>query len=1144
MANEVEQNIEKKGEHKSSDYLYLEKLTFRPELRKSFLNFFIVNFRVVILLIALITLWGVYSFIKLPLESDPEVKIPIAVVATVYPGASPADVEEQVTKKVETSIAGLKDIKKITSSSANSISAITVEFDASANLDDSLRKLKDNINNVKNDIPTDANDPVVNEISVDDSPIFTAALTGPFDGKTMREYAKDIKDELEKIPGVREVNVSGGDENEFKVAYDPQKLTFYNISPDQANQAVKGVNLAVPAGIFEGTKYSYPIRVDSRFFDADKLRKIPITHTEDGAIVYLGDIATVSETAIKRTVLSRFSSVGENPKNDVTIQVIKKTGGSIVETADAAKSSIEDTLKKLPNGLNYDITLNRADLIRDDFTRLKHDFTLTLILVFAILFLIVGMKEAVVAGLAIPLVFFVTFGVMLLTGITLNFLSMFSLILALGLLVDDAIVVVSATKQYLRTGKFTPEEAILLVLNDFKIVLTTTTLTTVWAFLPLLSASGIIGQYLKSIPITVSVTLIASLIIALIINHPLSAILERIRLTKKMFFGLAVSLLAFAGLLAYAGSWYGYAAAVAVFLIIVKMTMWYRAGGKGILAENLKLTEMEWRSDDLIKQKLLKQGGAKDHSFFARISHGVLNMSKVLPIYEKYLCKILATAKTRRNTILVVAATFIIAVALPISGIVQSEFFPVGDFDYLFISVEAPAGLNLAETDKITTAVETKLLKYPDIENFSTIVGQGGSGGNGISVSTGSAPSNKSNITIKLIDKKKRSMKSYELAAKLRNDFNEIKDATVTVNTQSAGPPTGSAFEARIVGDDLQTLDKIAHELKPILESIKGTINIDISLKPSPADYTFTLDPARLELYNLNAAYVGSILRMAISGTQVTTVLKNGDEIKVMARFSENSIPTLESIENLQIINLRKQPVFLKDVAKISLAPSVNSITRIDQKRAVLLSAAADAKTTPANILKEFQDKMTKSYKLPEGYQIIYGGENESNAESVASIIRAMYIAGLLIISTLIIQFNSFKKSLIVLATIPFALIGVFFGLALTRINLSFPGLIGIVALFGIVVKNAIILIDKINLNIRFGIPFVDAIIDAGKSRLEAIFITSICTIIGIIPITLSNETWLGLGAAIIFGLMLSSFLTLFIVPVLYRMMVKENERL
>jgi len=292
----------------------------------------------------------------------------------------------------------------------------------------------------------------------------------------------------------------------------------------------------------------------------------------------------------------------------------------------------------------------------------------------------------------------------------------------------------------------------------------------------------------------------------------------------------------------------------------------------------------------------------------------------------------------------------------------------------------------------------------------------------------------------------------------------------------------------------------------------------------------------------LNAAYVGSTLRMAISGTEISTVFLNSKEIKIVGRFDEKNLPSLNDIQNLQILNLRKQPVYLKDVATIELKPSVEAISRIDQKRTVLISAGAGPITNSNQILSAFKQNI-KDYQLPSGYEIVYGGENEQNQESVLSIIRAMLIAVLLIVATLIIQFNSFRKAFIVLVTIPLALIGVFFGMAIFNVTLSFPGLIGVLALFGIVVKNAIILVDKINLNIETGIPFFEAIVDAGKSRLEAIFITSICTIFGILPITLSNDTWRSLGSAIIFGLMLSSFLTLFIIPTLYMSLVKDKKK-
>ncbi|MFZ2153818.1 MAG: efflux RND transporter permease subunit [Candidatus Moraniibacteriota bacterium] len=1129
----------KENPAKSSDLAYLEQLKFDPELKKGWLNFFVVNFRVVILLIFLISGWGIYAYIKLPRESNPEVKIPIAVITDVYPGASPADVEELVTKKIETNIASVSGIDKITSQSTNSFSSVTVEFNANEDIDDAVRKLRDKLGTIRNDIPTDANDPQVTEISFDDTPIITFELTGPFDGFALREYAEKIQDELEKISGIREVKISGGDQHEFEIAYDPQKLSFFNISLDQANGAVARTNQAIPAGNFEGTEYNYPIRTDARFYSAEELEKIPVMHQANGAVVYLKDIAKVEEKAIEKTIISRFSQNGQTPQNSISIAIIKRTGSSILDTVDEAQKTIQTELKKFPPGLNYAPTVNQADLIKQDFEQLAHDFIITLVLVVGVLFLIVGLKEAFVAGLAIPLVFFSTFGVMLATGTSLNFLSIFSLLLALGLLVDDAIVVVSATKQYMKTGKFTPEEAVLLVLRDFKVVLTTTTLATIWAFLPLLMASGIIGEYIKSIPITVSVTLGSSLIIALMINHPLAAVLERIRMTKRFFFLIITILITLGALTITLHNAYGYIFSSIFFMIAIWMLAWYFKKGAPILKENEQLAAREWKDDELIKQKLYTQGNPQSEDFNQKLIHGIIHFDRVLPIYEKYLKKVICTRRSRLTFIGVIVILFIFSMSLPVLGIVKTEFFPASDAEEIYISLRAPSGLNLNESEKIIQRVEEKLYHYPEIINFSTLVGNPGSGGDiGITQNT----SNTASITIKLSPMKKRDRKSYEISELLRKDVADIQEATIKVSSPSGGPPSGAAFQAQIAGDDLQKLDQIANELKSILDSIEGTINTDISIKESPAEYTFKLDPAKMELYNLNASLVGMTLRTAISGNDISTVIRGNKDIDVIAKFDENKIPTLDSIQNLQILNTLGQPVYLKDVAQIELKPSIETINRIDQKRVVLLTAGASKATNSNQILSQFQDKLAKNYSLPDGYQITYGGENEQNAESVASILRAMIIAAILIFSTMIIQFNSFRKSLIVLVTLPLALIGTFLGLAIFGISLSFPGLIGILALFGIVVKNAIILIDKINLNIESKIPFFNSVIDAGKSRLEAIFVTSICTIFGIIPITLSNEMWRALGSAVIFGLVLSSFLTLFLVPVLFVTFVKEEK--
>lgn len=1119
------------------DQLYLEKLKFNPALKKMWLSFFVYKFRVIILMIALICVWGIYSFAQLPRESNPEVKIPIAVVSTVFPGASPADVEELVTKKIESKVAGIQGIDSLTSTSANSISSVVIQFGAKEDLEDSIRKVRDAVSNAKSDLPEDAGDPQVNEVSMDDTPILTVAISGPYNGFTLRDYAEDLKDELEKNTGIREVSITGGDQKEIEIAYDPSKLAYYGVSLDQANGAIKAANIAIPSGNFEGEKYIYPVRVDGKIYDAGQIQNIPVSFGSAGNAIFIKDLASVREVAIEKTMYSRIASKTQSPSEAVTISVVKRTGGNIIATVDGAKKTLDAYIKTIP-GLTYNVTYDEAKYIQEDFDQLTNDFFLTIFLVMGVLLLLIGLKEALVAGLAIPLVFFITFGVMNMTGITLNFLSTFSLLLSLGLIVDDAIVVVSATKQYMRSGKFTPEEAVLLVLNDFKVVLTTTTLTTVWAFLPLLFSTGIMGQFLKSIPITISVTLIASLAIALMVNHPLAAILERIRLTKGFFFSYAVALFALAVFLLTQGGTVTAIGGIIILLATGLMIFWYEKGGKIALEKNYQLMRAEAKDEELTKEKLRHQSTSSDKSIKSRLLHGVINLNAALPLYEKYLSRLINDKKKRFQFLMAVSAFFVLAVSLPLLGIVKTEFFPADDFGYMYINVETPIGYKLEETDKIVRQVEEKLLQHKEIDNFSTVVGAAVSTSG---FSGGSGATNKASFTINLVEKSERNLKSYEMEEILRQEFANIKDAQITVVSLRGGPPSGSAFQAEISGTNLDELQKIARELEPILKSIPGTVNTAISLKESTPEYTFKIDHDKLAANNLNAAAVGSLMRTAISGTEVTTILRDNKEIKVIASFSENKIPTLEEIQNLQIMNSKGQTVFLKDIAEISLVPSVERISRIDQKRTVTLTSDITANTTSNAALTEFQKKIA-SYKLPSDYEITYGGENETNTESVESIIAAMWLALVLIIATMVIQFNSFIKAGIVLITLPLALIGVFIGMAIFGVSLSFPGLIGILALFGIVVKNAIILIDKINLNLRSGIEFNAAIIDAGKSRFEAIFITSFCTIIGIIPITLSSITWQALGTAIIAGLSVSSFLTLFVVPSLFAAFIKPED--
>lgn len=1144
-------------EKPSSDSLYLQQLTFREKDNKTWLNFFIKNFRVTILIVLGLLLWGGISLGMLPLESNPEVKIPYGVVTITLPGASPSDMEELVVDKIEAKVSNLTGVKQVRSSSLNSFASITVEFRAEEDIKDALRRLRDAVDSVKKDLPVDASEPSVTEVSFSNAPVWTVVVTGPYDNFTLKKYADKVKEELEKLPGTSEVNMSGGDNYELRIQYDPQKLQTYNLTMDQANSMVKAANIALPLGTMNISNFQYAVRVDGKFSGAAELRELPISNA-NGQIIRLKDVAVVMEMAKERDVYNTFSSNKGQLQNAVTLNIVKKTGSSIITLIEKGKEKINE-LKAgdLPKDLIIETTLDQSTIIHRDVEQLVHDGILTIILVTTVLFLFVGLKEAFVAGLAVPLVFCATFGLMLFTGITLNFLSLFSLILSLGLLVDDAIVVVQATKQYLKTGKFTPEEAVLLVFHDYKVLLTTTTLTTIWAFIPLILATGIIGQFIRSIPITVSVTLAASYVIAIIINHPMAIILERFRLTRSYFkavFGVVAIALLLSIFTTVTGKAPLIAGSIAILIFGISffaLLTWYRSSLKATLLKNEEMILEEKADPEKIKAKIrhhyLDEGQQK--SFWSRVINGVIKIEKLLEVYGKILKGILTRKKTSYAILVMVGLLFIGSVSLPATGILRSEFIPPADSEYLYINIEGPQGLITSETKKIAEKVEPFLFKENAIKNFSLVIGASGvNTSDRTSGGSGNGKTNAAQFAINFYPYKSRPVseatgkveKSYQVAQRIRKEVAAIPGAKITVVEVSGGPPSGSDFEVRVLGTDLKELEKQVNELKEILAQIPGAININTSVSLTPGEFTLKLDPEQMQLRGVTAGQIAATLRTAFTGSEITKILRNGDELSIRAEFNEKLISDIDSLKSLALSNGRGQTFTLGDISKVEIESSLNSISRINEKRALILSAGVEKPHLPAEVLAKFKE-LVKNHPLPNGYEIVYGGQNDTNTESVLSILRAMIVAMILIIGTLVIQFNSFRKSILVLATIPLALTGVFIGLTLTGFTLSFPGLIGILALFGIVVKNAVILVDKINLNLRVGIPFIDAIVDASKSRLEAIFLTSVCTIIGMIPITISSETWQGLGMSLIFGLMSSTFLTLFIIPMLFSMMVKKS---
>lgn len=1057
----------------SSDNRYLEQLTYDPELDKSWFTFFTDKFRIVFLIILVMIIAGVLSLRSLPLESTPEVDLGIISISVALPWASPSSVEDLIVKKIEKEVSKVKDIDTMTSTSQNSFGSVTLQFKNGVDINKALQEIKEKVDIARRSFPDWTKEPAVRELNFSDTPIWIFSLSGDKTPLELNEIAKDIQEELERIPNVSSVNISGGDTVEYRVDYDPGKLEIYGVSAEKANQAIQGNNFTLPVGDYTVDGYKHTMNVDNRYYSLKSLQDIPVANIWDPGIIFLRDIATVTESPIKRENESRLSLEWWAPIAAVTLSVVKKSWGSIIDLVDSGQASLVSLQQSgvIPAGVVVQTTTDFSEQIRSDISGLTRDFIITIILVCGTLMIFVGFKQAIVPTITIPLVFLLTFVVLKLAGQTLNFLSMFSLVLSLGLLVDDAILIVTGFDQYYKSNKFTPRQAMLLALRDLKWPDISTTMTTAWIFAAMLFMSGIIGKFIFSIPFVILTTLLISLVLSLTIVPALIIFFQGKNVSKHQK--------------------------------NEKVTLWNRS---------------------------------------------FVSFTPYIAKYEKTLEYIMETRGRLWKILLFIVAIFIASILLPATGILKSEFFPADNQDIVYVNMTGEPGQKLSTTNDQIVIVEDMLREEPSeiVASFTTTVGQkamtdGFSGGWG-------GATNAASITINLLKKADgRTEKSVDFSERLRDKLKTIEFPGVTFEVVELqwGPPAWADLEVRITGEDFTKLNKILRDIKSIATDIPGAINITTSVQPTPLEFSYKFDTQKLAIHGLSLAQVASFMKLAVDGTEVTKIFRGTEEITVRTQYLPETIDTLSKIKGLKITNNRWEYVFLGDIMDNNLASSVESITRIDQKRSVTLKVWANQTTNAAGLLKEFNARTTEYQKnLAEtspGYEFIIGGVNDENAKSITSLLVAMAFGMLLVVGTIVLQFNSYKQSLFVLAPIPLSLIGVFFGLTLTGSVLSFPSLIGLVALFGMVINNSIVLIDKMNVNRATGMTIHDAIVDAGKSRFEPIFLTSFTTIMGNIPLALVPGTWQPLAITLVAGLTTSGILSLIIIPILYSLFVKEN---
>ncbi len=1098
---------------------YLEKIKFDPKLWAAPFAKYLTNIRLVILLTVTIAVLGLYGYYNLPKRLNPEIKIPIVNVLTILPGAAPEDVESLITIPLENEIRGIKGIDQITSVSRDGLSIITVQFFSNIDQERAKNEVQSKVDLVNN-LPSDATTPSVKALDFEDQPIWVFAITSNKALPALMNFSRQLKNKLELLPKIDRVTLTGFDNQEISITIRPEKIIQYGVNPFLINQAIQKGLVSYPAGIVETDLNNFSTAIDSQINNIDDIRNLRLTI--QGEMVKLEDIAVVAEQSKKNQAAAYIADTNSTAKRAVTFYVYKTNDSNISDAGDQAKTAVDQELKRFNNQFNLFTINNTPQRINDQFNDLLREFRSTIFLIVLCLLIFLGLRQALISTLTVPLTFLSAFFIMTFFNQSINFLTLFAFLIALGLLIDDTIVVVSAMTTYYQTKKFSPAETGLLVWRDTIIPIWSTTLTTLWSFLPLLISTGIIGEFIKPIPIVITAVMISSTAIAVLITLPLMIVLLKLKIARRVIILIQIIGVVI-GIIVLGFFTLGHPLFFIITLIyLLLIFLFIRI--KSLLFLKLKKT--------FNQQPLLK----KIYTFILNISNkGLIDLEPVARLYYRLIMRVLNSKKAKQQVIFAIISYSIIAFLLFPLGFVQNEFFPKVDSDLIYVNLEMPPGTKITVTDKEALNILNQIRKTENVSFVSLEVGQKFTSNFNRSENSYSAL-----FTVHLLKQNLRKKKSYEIAQLIRSRFTNYQTGTISVIEQGAGPPAGADLQIKILGDDFGVINLYVNKIVSYLKNQPGVTNVDMSVKQGTSRLLFVPDKNKLEINAVTVDTIGFWLRAYLSGFTFRSVnfdSQSLDKKDIALNLSPRTIDPAE-LTNLSITNALGQSIPLVNLGNFIPTYNPTIINREEGKRVISVTASVLPGYSTGSLNQKLE-QYAGSLNLPEGYLWKTGGINEENRKSIISILQAMIIAFVLILITMVIQFQSYRQAIIVLMVIPLAVSSVFIIFALTGTPLSFPALIGVLSLFGIVVTNSMFIVDKINMNLREKMPFKQAIADAGASRLEPILLTKLNTILGLIPITIADPLWRGLGGAIISGLTLSSFIMLLFIPSVYYLWFK-----
>jgi multidrug efflux pump len=1113
------------------------------------------NKTTVSVLIALILIAGLYSYLTVPKEAFPEVVIPQIYIGTPYPGNGPTDIEKLITRPLEKELNTITGVDEITSTSTQGYSVIMVEFDFDVSIDEALRKVKDKVDAAKADpeFPKDLPaEPNVFEMNISElTPIMNINLSGEYSLDDLKAYAEYLEEEIEELPEISKVDIRGVMDKEVEVEVDYLKAESMSISFNDIAGAISQENVTISGGELLVDNFRRTLQVIGEFKSIEEIGSV-IVKNEKQNIVFLRDIANVQFVEEDKESYSR-----EYLKPVVTLDVSKRSGENLLEASDQINEIIRLAKENvLPSNLSVSITSDQSDQTRTQVDELQNSIIFGVILVVGVLLFFLGLRNALFVGIAIPLSMFLSFMILNAMGITFNTMVLFALVLALGMLVDNGIVVVENVYRLMDEEGMSAYDAAKYGVGEVAWPIIASTATTLAAFIPLAIWPGLMGEFMKYLPITLIIVLSSSLIVALVINPVLTAVFMKVgvqKVNKKRVNLISLILIVLGALLSIVITWFGN-------LLIIA----------GLLS--------------LLNAYVLT--GAT-----TRFQKGFL--PRLERFYERFLAGALIGKKPWGffwGTVGLLFLAILLLWAFP----PKTEFFPSNEPQYLNVFIEKPIGTDIEETNRVAQEIEERVIGVINSDQFAvlnpetgkkeqilvnSIIGLVGSGTSDPNEGPqlGSTP-HKARITVSFVKfQERQGLSSNDVLSAIRENLKMYPEAEITVAKNPAGPPQGAPINIEVTGDDYDEVLMAAEKMKRFINDkrIAGIEGLKLDVNKNKPEMPIIINREKARRYGLSTAQVGDAIRTALFGREVSTYKDGEDDYPINIRFEEQYRNNADALLNQKITfrdpsNGRIKQVPISAVATYDKANTFSAVKRIDLDRVITIQSNVLEGYNADEIVKTIKSELL-SYEMASGMTFEFTGQQEEQAKEMSFLLMALVIALFMIFLIIVAQFNSISTPFIIGFSVFFSLIGVLLGLVIFQMDfVILMTMIGIISLAGVVVNNAIVLVDYTNLlrerrKLELGmdeadhLPFdevVKCIVLGGKTRLRPVLLTAITTILGLLPLAIglnidfvtlltdynpkiyiggdNNVFWKPMSWAIIYGLTFATFLTLVIVPIMY----------